>query len=350
MIRRPTTRRPGTSLLEVLVGLGIMAVGAISAFVLFPLSAINVSRAMVDDRATTCAITADGQARDFHRRNVVEREAMGLPASEAYHFAMDNPAVGGVTAMPPLSPNDPNPSYPVFTDPMGIAARGVVPVGTFATRVGTTFVPRVDLAVTTGNKSLALRFCSQLDGLTFDEGGKVPGGFDMRELRYNWLWVFQRPSNRDRYTVRQQIVIHDKRQHLFAPPGSEAGYDNVLFVPGETSISNVPAIAIDAGLRRGSWVMDATVTDGSATDTPEGDGNRRPKRHAEFYRVLSVTENTSTNPSTYVLEVHKEITRPDGLLARTAGANPYAYTGTLVFFPAVVEVFERPVLTGLAGQ
>src|SRR5438874_223867 len=118
MTRRPTTRRSGNSLLEVLVGLGIMAVGAISVFVLFPLSAINVSKAMIDDRSTTCAITADGEIRDVWRQYVVEPETQAPGSSkEPFFLAMDNPGTGPAA----LSPNDPGASYPVLGDPMGIA-------------------------------------------------------------------------------------------------------------------------------------------------------------------------------------------------------------------------------------
>ena len=339
--------RRGTSLLEVLVGLGIMAVGAIGAFVLFPLSAINVSRALIDDRTTTCAITADGQMRDFHRMDVERATASGSPApvGEFYHAAMDSP-------LPTAAPLLHEPSMPAFVDPMGFYARtgpGQYAVGD----AGQTTIPRVNLSITNNlanGANLALRFCSQMDGLTYTDGGNVPGGVDMRELRYNWLWVLQRPVQRDRYTVRMQVVVFDKRVHLYAPPGTEAVLGpNVTFVPGTTSITNVPGTA---EVRKGSWVMDGTVKNTSDPVTPTagatGAGSPpaaprviRPLRHAEFYRVTSVTEVGGT----YTLEVHKPIVRADGY-SFAARPEEYQYTGTLVVMPTVVEVFERPTLTG----
>lgn len=330
-------RRAGTSLLEVLVALGIMAVGALGAFVLFPLSAINMSRAMIDDRATTCAITADGQMRDIHRRYVVEPEFNGAASAEPYWQAFDAPPAG----LPPPLPHEP--SMPVAVDPMGVFARTA---GNGRDVIGDgngTNVPRRNLS-TTPSALAALRFCSQMDGLTYAEGGDVDRNTfntsTMRELRYNWLWVLQRPANRDRYTVRQQVVVFDKRVHLYAPPGSESVY-TVPFVPGSTVITGVPATA--EGVRKGTWVMDATVR---STVDP-ADGKTRQLRHAEFYRVTSVTEDTSTNPTTYALEVHKPIARADGL---SDLGNParFAYVGSLVIHPTVVEVFERPTLTGNA--
>ncbi|MBN9119871.1 MAG: hypothetical protein J0I06_12040, partial [Planctomycetes bacterium] len=168
-----------------------------------------------------------------------------------------------------------------------------------------------------------------MDGLTFGENGDVSAATsaaEMRELRYNWLWVLQRPNNSDRYTVRMRVVVFDRRVHLYAPPGSEAVVTTAAgFSPGNTAITNVPTTA---EVRKGTWVMDAGNQGGGL-------------RHAEFYRVVSVTEVPSGTNTTYTLEVHKPIVRADG----QAGA----YTGTLVVMPAVAEVFDRPMLTGGNG-
>ena len=324
MTRRP--QRPGTSLLEVLVGLGIMAVGAISAFVLFPLSTINVGRALLDDRTTTCAVTADGQLRDIHRQTAA-LEMATANSGELYFRALDNPGAVGVAGAPVLTALDADrPSYPVIIDPMGYGARNP-PSRTAIGDGGETLIPRVNLNLLNGDNRLALRFCSQMDGLSYSEDGvaNAANPSELRELRYNWLWVVQRPVNRDRYNLRMQIVVFDKRAHLYAPPGSEA-VATANFTAGTTTIDNVPQTA---EVRKGSWVMDATMgTDGAG----------RPLRHAEFYRVVSVTD-TGTS---YTLEVHKPITRPDGLGTLTA---PVAHTGNLVVMPGVAEVFERPMLT-----
>lgn len=334
MIR--TRIRPGTSLLEVLVGLGIMAVGAIGAFVLFPLSAINVSRALIDDRATTCAITADGQLRDIHRQ-VVEGTRGEFYMSD---IGLGTLAVGA------------GPSRPVVIDPMGSRARrgnnNEIWLGDLdAMGNQQTAIPRVNLADLNNPdpaiaNPLALRYCSQMDGLTFDDGGKVAPGVDMRELRYNWMWVVQRPVNRDRFTLRMQVVVYDKRTHMYAPVGSEAVIPGtpvagsaapiITFVPGTTILTGIPATS---EVRKGTWVMDASTT---------ADIAGRLIRHAEFYRVTSVTEEAN---ATLTLELHRPIVRADGLVDRASlpANNPFRYDGTLVIMPAVVEVFERPLLT-----
>jgi hypothetical protein len=318
--------RRGTSLLEVLVGLGIMAVGAIGAFVLFPLSAINVSRALIDDRTTTCAVTADGQMRDIHRNG-----------GDGNYLAV-------IDAAQPVGTTIDDPSAPAVVDPMGVAAgRGNIGNGgTGGNPAGTTAVQRVPLRITQKfdnfgnlvvNPTLALRFCSQMDGLSFSEGGKVDPNdpnfntSSMRELRYNWMWVLQRPVWSDKSTARMQVVVYDKRAHLYAPPSSEAVFA-AAFVPGVSEITGVPSTA---EVRKGTWVMDAT----SGTDV-----NGRVVRHAEFYRVTGVTD-TGTS---FTLEVHKPIARADGRIDRAVPLNE-RYNGLLVVMPAVAEVFERPVLT-----
>jgi hypothetical protein len=317
---------------EVLVGLGILAVGAISAFVLFPLSAINVSRALVDDRTTTCAITADGELREIHRLYVaVPYNATGN-SSENYYSLMDSPGTGAA----PLSTTSPDPSYPVVIDPLGIAA-GRTNIGSNSTFGQPTLVPRTSLLANgiSSSNQLALRFCSQLDGLSYDDNGTVqPPSATMRELRYNWMWVVQRPSNRDRLTTRMQVAVFDRRVHLYNPPNSEAVF-SASFIPGSTTITG---ISTTAELTKGTWIMDATI----------GNDNQpvpQPVRNGEFYRVVSVTD---TGTGTYAVEVHRPVTRSDG---QVSYGNPtkYSYNGSIVVMPALAEVYERPVLTGGFG-
>lgn len=341
MIRRTTSRRSGASLVEVLVGFGILGIGVTSVITLFPFSALTLGQALRDDRTTTCAGMAGGQLRDIHTRYVVEpemdRTKFGTVdgSREPYLWALDGSSVpaSGSRALAPLagltvlSSAEPGPSYPVYIDPMGVAINPTSPppVGDG----GETRIPRVNLQLilNSGNtEAMSLRYCSLMDSLTFDEDGRVSStaNIGMRELRYNYAWMVQRPVNQDRYTLRMQVVVYNKRVHLYKPPGSEAVFDNVSFVPGETTIRNVP---LSAEVRKGMWVMDAGRLESGL-------------RHAEFYRITSVTEAAGG----YALEVHKPISRADGLTG--AGTN---YTARLVVMPGVADVFERPNLTASTG-
>jgi hypothetical protein len=319
MTRRPTTRRRAATLLEVLLGMGIMGVAVTSIITLFPFSALTIAKALKDDRGTTAAVSADGLLRDVHKRLVVE---VGPGATEPYFTAMDNgPGVAGANPVPTTAQTV---SYPVLLDPMGIAAgRGLLG------DTGQAMIPRVTLSFITTNTT-ALRIASQLDGLTYTSDGVIPTPTPagMRELRYNVAWMLQRPSNADRYTVRQQVLVFDRRAHLYAPPGSEAVYAGVTMVPGTTSISGIPNTA---ELRKGSWVLDAGNPLGLAAS------GQPPLLQAEFYRVISVTDTGTT----YTLEVHKPIVRSDGQTA--------SYSANLVVMPALADVFERPMLTAGTG-
>jgi hypothetical protein len=368
MIRRPTARRPGLSLMEVLVGFGILGIGVTSVITLFPFSALTLGQAMRDDRTVTCAVTADHQLREIHFRNVVDREQGGpknskgkqppAPASEPYFARMDDG--GNQPGLPALPASFTGPSYPVFVDPMGMFARGGI-VGdaqlTRITRVNLKFINDYAAqlpAPTPPANLLALRFCSQMDGLNFKDDGSVDLTklAEVRELRYNWLWVVQRPVNRDRYTARMQVVVFDKRTHQYAPSSAETELfvrstgnpatqspPLVAFTPGDTVITNVPATA---ELRKGGWVMDAgnIYLFGNDPNRINVVGVPAPSevllRHAEFYRIVSVS--TNPNNGTLSLEVHRPISRPDG------GTAPYS--GMLVSMPSVADVFERPQLTG----
>jgi hypothetical protein len=326
MLRRPTRRRAGTSLVEVLVGFGILGIGVTSVITLFPFSALTFGQALRDDRTTTCAVIADGELRPVHQQ-VVEsvQNSPGHTTSEPYFNALDNPAGAGggpnSPKLPALSPTDSAPSYPVYIDPMGWYATTRRDVGDS----GQTGIPRVSLQCVTSS-DVALRFCSLMDSLTYDDDGRVPPSEPgMRELRYNFAWVVQRPTNRDRFTLRMQVVVYNKRAHLYAPPGSEVVFPNVTFTPGETAI----VVPVAADVRKGSWVMDA--------------GNLQPAqnqpmfRHAEFYRVLSVTD---IGGGSLALELHKPVSRPDG--------STTPYPANLVVLPGVADVYERPNL--VAGK
>jgi hypothetical protein len=300
-------RRKGTSLMEVLVGFGILGIGVASVISLYPFAALAAGNALIKDRTTTSALTADGQLREIHKRMVVE---VGEASNEPYYPALDRGAGGA-----PVPADSGELSYPVFIDPIGLAARQTGPVG------GSTGIPRVNLSAVTGSgnpTNHALRFCSQMDGLGYNDDGAVVAGPEMRELRYNWLWVVQRPVNRDRFNLRVQVVVFSQRIHQYLPSMVETVFGNVLFTPGQTFIRGVPP---SAELRKGSWIMDA--------------GNGTTLRHAEFYRVVSIADDGT-------VEVHRPIRRPDGVTTGNYRANA-------VVMPGVVDVYERPQLSAGYG-
>lgn len=319
------TRRPGMTLVEIQVAIFVVAIGLTGVIAMFPYGAKQMGDALTADRTTTHAAAMDGLVRGEWKGKVVERAG----DNEPYWNALDDPNPSATGTLPKIPPTSTEPSYPVFLDPMGVVGRsstnkdwvGDMPAAANGNTPFTS-VPRRNMNLVANSSSptqVALRVWSQADGFGFDEDGRpLANPAEMRELRYNALAVIQRPVNRDRYRATLKIVVFGGRRHLFYPTGSEAVFNNVTFTPGSTKLQ----LPTSADIKKGSWIMDGTVAGGI--------------RHANFYRVVSATENTA---GTYDVELNTPVTRVDGQTA--------AYTnGTVVVLAGVLDVFERPALSG----
>lgn len=306
---RQRQHRSGITMTEVLVTLFVMALGAIAILTLFPLGMLQMTLALKDDRTAQSASTADGHMRWYWKTHIVE--PLGGPTDTMLFNAFDNPG----SPLPPLGPgNADEASYPVAVDPIGWsvrsgAAQTWIAGGTIQT------VPRRTLAMIPGNA--AIRTCTMLDGLTYDTNGlpDTPNGTNIeRDLRYNWLWILQRPHNKNPNIVTMDIVVFDKRGVY---PTPENVFGGVALTPGLTALK----LPFNAAVQKGMWIMDAT--------------NSGTVRHAFFYRVVSVTDDPG-NPALVDVELDTPIRRVDG------NANPYG--GTIVVLVGIAEVFHRPML------
>ena len=344
-------KRSGMSMAEVLVALFLMALGSIAILTMFPLGMYHMGQALKDDRTAQSASQADASMRMYWRMNVVEAGG----TNEPFVFALDNPD-SPVFLGPTVNPNplrgtpsvsnsgNPGVSYPVFVDPMGFVAPWASQNSSFqrdwvafpGNPANPPFIPRRTLNGMTAQ--LSQRICSLMDGFGFNENGtpSTSGGAIERELRYNWLWVIQRPDNSNRNTANMTVVVFDKRAFQYAPQNAEAVYPSgatqattIAMVPLSTTIQIPTSQGIPA-VHKGGWIMDATPG----------------LRHAIFYRVVSVTDNPNnimiiagipTVVPTTDLELQTPIHRLDG--------GTGAYPGTLIFMAGVSEVFERPNLT-----
>ncbi len=335
------TRRPGFTLVEMNVCIFVVIVGLSGVIAMFPIGAKWMGDALTTDRMTTHALSMEGLVRNEWKIKVVENGG----GNEPYWNALDDPGTHPLpsptgTAVTRIAATSPEPSYPVFLDPMGWQRPGANRdwVGEPA---APTFVPRRSMNLIGANGALALRMWSQADGFAFDEAG-YPVGYaagspaEMRELRYNALAVLQRPTNRDRYRATLKIVVFTNRRHQFFPAGSEATFTGILFTPNSTQIT----LPLTADIKQGTWVMDATV------DPSAGAGKMR---HANFYRVVSATDNGTVvgGVAMYDVELHTPIKRTDG------GTAPYGLgtaaapvVSSVVIMTGAREVFEMPVLTG----
>lgn len=333
------TRRPGLSLTEVLVALFIMGIGTIAVLTLFPLGALNMAQALRDDRTTQSSAQAGAFFRWYWQD---AKDKPGIPApvppapplsrleqNEFMFTAMDNPGMPGGVAIPQSGPPNTSgpPSYPIVVDPMGTEPRlgkgSQLFIGDNGNGSGLdqsslgrrTLFQVSSIANNSSRQTLALRVCSLLDGLGYLPTGAAnnnPSTTNQidRDLRYNWLWVIRRPDNFQRFNVEMTVVVFDKRAHMFAPPGAETVHaptfaqpmlpPSAAFpggVPGQTRLTftnpDVPKV------QKGGWLMDATVTTFDASNNvfvppaapAGGPGTRAGVRNANFYRVVSVTDN-----------------------------------------------------------
>lgn len=302
--------RSGLTLIEVLTAIFIMGLGVIAILTLFPLGAMRMAQAFRDERSALAAANADQFMRSYWKLKIVEQPT----PTEPFFLALDNPGGG----LPPPGPQEP--SYPVFVDPMGYVARNGLPnqawVGDTPSRL-----PRRTLQTVGSNPSAALALCSLRDGIYADEGGTPID----RELRYNYLWIIQRPVNANRYTASLTIVVFDRRANLYVPPDSEQVF-LVDFIPGQTNLF-IPGISrSQLEIRSGDWALDGTIYDGSQ--------GRPGMRHAHFYRVTAIADV----PGGVQLELQTPIRPP--------ADNGGSYSGTLVLLRGVSGVFVRPLLAG----
>ena len=334
--------RKGMSMAEVLVALFLLALGTLAILTMFPLGMYHMSLALKDDRTAQSAQQADAYMRTIWRTRMVEQGGAGEPELyNAFSYPDANPVTLGFQRGTPVVTT--GPSYPVFVDPMGWFAPwstlNSAPHQYWVGGAGSSpFLPRRSLNLLTSQTAAAShRACSIMDGLGFAENGtaSTSGGSVERELRYNWMWILQRPDNTVPNTASMTVVVFDKRSFLFAPQGAESVYasnnapsplSNIVMQPLLTTIQLPVAYFGVPPVQKGGWIMDATPG----------------LRHAIFYRVVSVTDNPTNIVAgipvpTTDIELQTPIRRLDG--------STNAYNGTLMYFAGVSEVFDRPNLT-----
>jgi prepilin-type N-terminal cleavage/methylation domain-containing protein len=329
-------RRAGLTLMEVLVTLVILAIGVLAILTLFPLAAVNMARAVKDDRSYHAARSMDGLVRGYWKAEIVETGGANDPL---LFNAFDDP--DGPTGNRNLLPAGPFEwSYPVVVDPWGYTAR--VPGRRDWIGDPSTFVPRRTMSrlFTDPQGRDVLSAISLKDTVGYDADLRLTAD---REYRYNALVIAQRPLNINRYAANLTVVVFDNRPFLFAPSVSEAVFgtqftpgSNVRFIPGGTTITVNHTVGVGPNVRPGRWVMDASVN-------PGNNNPARPLiRHANLYQVVSVVTDTGdpTTARVTILEVQTPVTTTDN--------NLTAYNGTLVVLDGVSGVFQRPALT--AGE
>lgn len=141
---RLNQRRPGVTLMEVLIATFILSIGVVAIMALFPIGAVNFARAINHDRATTHAVNSDAIMRHYWRnawetRDPVTNARTGaLVTSNELAFRNSrepmlllleaHPAYGPLSGDPTNPGNTSDPSYPVLVDPIGWQTKTAVPL------------------------------------------------------------------------------------------------------------------------------------------------------------------------------------------------------------------------------
>src|SRR5829696_6738834 len=116
-------RRPGATLMEVLIAILILALGMLAIMALFPIGAVNMARAITQDRATTHGVNSDNVFR-YYWAQAWNDPSTGTPrvsTKEAYGFSQEPMLylLEHHTTYRTLLPTSSQPSFPVLIDPVG---------------------------------------------------------------------------------------------------------------------------------------------------------------------------------------------------------------------------------------
>jgi len=352
-----TQKRPGVTLMEVMVATGILAVGLMAILALFPIGAVSMVRAINQNRASDHAANSDAMLRYYWKRAWIDTNGGGLRTLNGgpvgtnavdYEPAMlylhDQTSLGANPNVIPLTSSQP--SYPILIDPIGYRTQGSngatyrdFVAGQSGLAVRSTLSAAVDLRST-------VRVSTLLDDLTFDNGGvpSAASGQLERGGRYNVAWMIQRPKNNVPHEVHVRVLIYGGRSPTDTPSSETAitsyvdnYYDAVE--PKPNTIRVPYGAQSKPPIKKGSWVAFAISLQ------PQG-GVAIPG--FDFYRVSAITDDSST-------QLTLEIEQPVRSYSSSQFGATYSggtITGTLVVFDNLIEVFDRGIMsaTGISGR
>ncbi len=331
-------RRNAMTLTEVLVAMGILAVGMLSLMALFPIGASNMVQAVQNDRASQAAANADAIGRTQWKLAYLNdagnadgcirsdgqastREPLLLPALD-----YDN-----TTTIPATSTG---PSFPVLVDPIGYITQ---PAATKNFVGGLQPFPRRTFFLVSSlpgptQSPVAIRLCTVTDDFSFNAAGypdTSTGAVD-RGGRFNVAWLFQRPNNSIRHEVNLTVLVFAGRP-VSDVPAKESVSGAVTVTPGTTSVNAVFTVAANAkrppGLSKGRPIALVGRADVGGVINPV----------ADFYRVVNIAEN---GPGNFTFELDRPI--------RAAAGNGVPYNVQAVVFEHLIEAIDRGTISAVS--
>jgi type II secretory pathway pseudopilin PulG len=314
--------RSAVTLIEVLVSIFIMGVGLLALLTLFPLGALTMAQAIKDDRCAQAAANAEAIAlfRDLRTHNSVINNPVGTNS-------FINPAApAGLPDLRQVPRGPEGPSYPVYVDPIGrtnITPTASRPAVGALPAINSPGIPRINVRFPSVGNVVGdnLMWFSLLDEMDFTEDGvpKVYGTEIQRDPQYTWAYLLRRPQASVANVVDVSVVVYYRRplqsspiEPVYGPVTFDTNSNEVVVTWDSTTQSKPP-------LRKGSWIMDATILG----------ANGQPSPHGFFYRVINVTDMPAAgNFQSMTLELQS---RP-----KKGTTN-----GVLVIMEHVAEVFEK---------
>jgi hypothetical protein len=324
------TPRKGVSLIEALMAIFVTAIGLLSLLVLFPVGAFRMAQAITDDRSAHTASSAFALAQ---ARNIHSDPALGTFPADVF----TSPA--GNTALTTAGLNYDGPSYPVYVDPIGSLTNTAFissATGPGIPRSSVSFVTTPDPSLPT-SAAAARYWFSLLDDLSFQTDTATPGEIVIpvtRDGTYTAAFMLRRPRFQISSIVETAVVVYKNRPAI---QGGENAYQNIKFLdpalaPNEVQITWNPATQETPPIRKGSWILDATVLGPSPTTRLPP--YNYPEPHGYFYRVVNVTDQGN---GAMIIELQNA---PKQKTVDNQTPTPGGY-GVLVVMENVVEVFEK---------
>lgn len=340
--------RKAVTLVEVLAAIFITGIGLLSLLTLFPLGALSMAQALQDGEAARAAQNAKAIADGANPSAYYLSPAVGVPGpvtplrkDQVVLAAMLGLDGSGLTQLiqngVPVNPEQPG--WPVLVDPTGRLAYTGLPQQNWvgATVLG---VPRRGLSwldptyvpagawITPPAAGDYLRWCSLLDDINWVSDGAFQGLASdpalqnvQRRGRYSYAWFCRMPRSGNPTVIDVSVVVYSGRSLDLSFDALDQLEDprDAVFDPTTNQITVTIAAGADKpNLRRGGWVLDATMQD-PVTGKP----------HGYFYRVVNVIDTSTAAQQQVVIEVQTQ------LKDWTAAGQ-----GKLVIFDNVIEVFD----------
>jgi hypothetical protein len=155
-----------------------------------------------------------------------------------------------------------------------------------------------------------------------------------REGRYTWSYMFRRPSNNDpknRGNVEMTVVVYSGRsvdvpspeeQYVATAPTAATALGRYQLVINMNDPQHLtPVRKPKPAVRRGSWILDATIFNDNGMPQPQG----------YFYRVTNVDDS---DPTQIKFDVQQDLS-----------VNSSALNRVIVVMENVVEVFPKGIVT-----